>query len=225
MKEINDDSFISDNQTNMETHRLSTESTVRVMQSAVVASREEFQAMWDGQPTTVRTMKIFGKDVPIPRQHELYGVPGVSYSFSGQTLPSRQDYPELVSKCFAWAKENYPQYTWNGALCNWYKDGQSYIGPHSDDERDLEDGAPILSFSFGGERTFRLKPKKKTSQSGLYVKTRLDLVTRNNSVIAMCGQCQRQFTHEVPKTAKYVAPRINITIRCFKTQPVHLMKK
>jgi alkylated DNA repair dioxygenase AlkB len=204
---------------NMETIKLSDESSIEVTQSAVVAGRKEFQAMWDGQPDVVRTMKIFGKDVPIPRQHELYGVPGVSYSFSGQTLPSRQDYPELVAKCFAWAEENYPQYTWNGALCNWYKDGQSYIGPHSDDERDLVDGAPILSFSFGGERTFRLKPKrnKKTPLGGLLVKTKLDLVTRNNSVIAMCGQCQSQFTHEVPKTAKYVAPRINITIRSFKT--------
>jgi alkylated DNA repair dioxygenase AlkB len=195
-----------------QTYQLTNETTIVVVPSAVVASQDEFTTMWDEQPTTVRTMKIFGKDVPIPRQHELYGEAGVSYSFSGQTLPSRQDYPELVSKCFAWAVEHYPEFTWNGALCNWYKDGQSYIGPHADDERDLAPGAPIISFSFGGERTFRLKPKKKTKTT----QKKLDLVTYNNSAILMCGECQSQFTHEVPKTAKYVAPRINVTIRSFK---------
>jgi len=34
-------------------------------------------------------------------------------------------------------------------------------------------------------------------------------------MIAMCGDMQKEYKHEITKTAKPVSPRINVTIRCF----------
>ena len=46
-------------------------------------------------------------------------------------------------------------------LCNWYENGNHYIGPHSDDETQLVKNSAIYSFSFGQERDFVIKSKKR----------------------------------------------------------------
>jgi hypothetical protein len=35
-------------------------------------------------------------------------------------------------------------------------------------------------------------------------------------MIAMCGDMQKQYKHEITKTTKKIGPRINVTIRSFK---------
>ena len=50
----------------------------------------------------------------------------------------------------------FPGCPFNGVLVNWYENGLHYIGPHSDDERQLAPGAPILSLSLGATRTLRV---------------------------------------------------------------------
>ena len=47
----------------------------------------------------------------------------------------------------------------NSCLLNLYHDGGEGIGWHSDDERSLAPGAPILSMSFGAERKFSFRHK------------------------------------------------------------------
>ena len=48
----------------------------------------------------------------------------------------------------------------NELLVNWYRDGSDYIGPHSDDERELVKGAGIYCISYGATRDFVLCKKK-----------------------------------------------------------------
>jgi alkylated DNA repair dioxygenase AlkB len=86
---------------------------------------------------------------------------------------------------------------------------------HSDDERDLVEGAPILSFSFGGVRTFLVQQKTETPT---YVKE-IKIPTHHATLIKMCGATQREFAHGIPKASKAeagVGPRINVTVRCFR---------
>jgi alkylated DNA repair dioxygenase AlkB len=111
------------------------------------------------------------------------------------------------------AKETYPEFNWTGALVNFYADGTQYIGKHADDERDLVAGAPILSYSFGAIRTFRIRDKKTNE-------IKIDVPTHDNCMIAMCGNMQKQFTHEITKLsgkkATELGKRINVTVRCLK---------
>lgn len=197
--------------------KLTTDSWVEVALDAVSCSDSRFQKMWDLHPTTHHEIMIMGKLVEIPRFQKLYG--SGNYNFSGTVQVGDPDIPRLVKRCLKYAELHYPSdpltntiYKWNGALVNWYPDGKSYIGPHSDSTKDLVPGAPILSFSFGGVRTFRIKKIDKDLE-GI---EKMDFQTHSNSLIVMGGNMQKEYKHEITKTAKEVEPRINITIRCFR---------
>eukprot|EP00049_Salpingoeca_infusionum_P027444 m.32350 g.32350 ORF g.32350 m.32350 type:complete len:217 (-) comp9510_c0_seq1:121-771(-) len=193
--------------------KLTEHTSIAMHCKAVPCTKQQFQDMWDTHPAEPWCIKMYGRSIPCPRFTALYGPDSrLKYSFSGNTMSANQSIPPLVQFCFDWAKDHYPLHTWNGALVNWYSDGSSYIGPHSDDVRDLEPGVPILGFSFGGERVFRLK-KKLPSIKGV---TKRDVTTLHGSVIAMCGACQQEYTHEVVKTKRQVSPRISVTVRSFK---------
>jgi alkylated DNA repair dioxygenase AlkB len=186
---------------------------------AVSCSEEEFSEFWKLCPTVRHKIKIMGKFVDIPRFQKLYGE-GV-YIYSGTETVGDPNFPEIVKRCLEISKEMYPEFSWNGALVNWYPDGKSYIGAHSDDEKDLVENAPILSFSFGGVRTFRLKYKKNKKNNSnksenKKIIEKIDFLTENKSLIVMGGNCQKEYKHEIPKTSKKVSPRINVTVRSFK---------
>ncbi len=186
--------------------RLTPRSWIQFKRDAVECSTEQFQEFWNLCPTEHHEIMMFGKLIPIPRFQKLFGE--ASYKFSGVEMEADPDIPELVERCLEYARTKWPRGDWNGALVNWYPDGRSYIGAHSDDERDLVPGVPILSFSFGGVRTFRIREKVS--------KAKQDFQTEDCSLLVMGGAMQQEFKHEITKTAKYVGPRINITVRCFK---------
>jgi len=196
-------------------HQLTDQSYVEFWPKVISCSKEEFNEFWELHPEDHHEIMIMGKLTPIPRFQKLYGVG--SYKFSGTVMLGDPEIPDLVNRCLELARRLYPDFHdgWNGALVNWYADGSHYIGPHSDDTRDLVPGAPILSFSFGAVRTFRVK-KKTTAVDDDEVQ-KMDFSTEPGSLLAMCGNgFQREYKHEITKTAKAIGPRINVTIRCFK---------
>jgi alkylated DNA repair dioxygenase AlkB len=195
-----------------ETIPLTKRSFVIFVKNAVECPKNEFDEFWDIHPLEHWEIMMFGKPIKIPRFQKLYGKTKFTYKFSGTSMPADPIVPDLVQKCFDFAIEKYPKLKWNGALVNWYADGSHYIGAHSDDEEDMVDHTPILSFSFGGIRTFRIK--KKTDANDNEVE-KMDFPTEDCCMIAMCGSMQKEYKHEITKTKKFVKPRINITVRCF----------
>ncbi len=192
-------------------YQLTNKSWIDVYTNVVEINKEEFDSFWIQHPIEHHEIMMFDKLVAIPRWQKLYGVG--QYNFSGTTSVGDLNVPDFVEKCFIVARKLYPHYTFNGALVNFYENGAHYIGAHSDSESDLVKGAPILSFSFGSERTFRLKKKIPAEEKDIF---KIDFMTKNCSMIAMCGDCQKEYKHEITKTAKKVGPRINVTIRSFK---------
>lgn len=193
---------------------LSAKSWIQVTEKAVDVSDEDVQAMWDACPKTRDHITIYGKTHPLPRFQKLFGE--ARYKFSGIQLVPDPVIPALVQRCLDYAREKYPELSWNGALANFYPDGESYISPHSDDERDLTKGAPILSFSFGGVRTFLVQAKEKHLDKAYA--TEIKFPTKHNSLIVMGGGIQTEFTHGIPKTTKrdgVAKRRINVTVRAF----------
>ena len=79
---------------------------------------------------------------------------------------------------------------------NWYDAAQKdYIGAHSDDERQLFFGAPIVSITWTSSpthfRRFRIKPK---NSSGLYPNFGEEpgvISLRDGDVVVMGGMCQK----------------------------------
>ena len=95
----------------------------------------------------------------------------------------------------------------NFALCSLYPDGAAGLGWHSDDEDDLEPGAPIASLSLGAARDFsvrQLQPPRLT----------LSQCLSNGSLLLMEGaRFQERYRHCLPERLRCHEPRINLTFR------------
>jgi alkylated DNA repair dioxygenase AlkB len=93
----------------------------------------------------------------------------------------------------------------NYVLMSYYRDGRDSISWHSDDEKFLGPEPTIASISLGGERRFLLRNKE--------TREKQEFQLGHGDLLVMHGRCQADWEHHVPKTAKAVDPRINLTFR------------
>lgn len=105
---------------------------------------------WKQEP-----IKLFGKFFPQPRLTAYYG--DKSYFYSGITMNSSPWLPDLLK--IKSVIEPLAGVKFNAVLLNLYRDGNDYIGWHSDDQRDLVLDSLIGSVSFGSTRRFIYRRK------------------------------------------------------------------
>ena len=150
------------------------------------------------------SMKMFGEWKPLPRLTAWYGDPGARYVYSGivnEPLPWTAALAEVKD-----AAEAATGVAFNGVLLNRYRTGRDSMGWHADDEPEFGDEPVIASVSFGGSRTFQLKHKRRKELKGSVELT-------HGSLLVMRGGTQANWLHQVPKTAKPVGERLNLTFR------------
>ena len=157
-------------------------------------------------PSENQSIILFNKEIDTPRWFQNYGH---SYNFSNKKHPSFK-IPEILKPFIDYVNICEEDYTYNGILVNWYENGENYIGPHSDNEKELNFGAPIYCFSLGAERKFVVKNKNKN------INEKYEYILKNNSLLIMGGECQKYYKHSLPKTKKIKNSRISITIRSFR---------
>jgi alkylated DNA repair dioxygenase AlkB len=177
---------------------------IRTLPEELKCDQSTFQELLDLRPAERGKVIVFGKEYDVPRTQQSYNR---DYSFSGLTHKATPLPSNYLTKLKEWVSTQ-NTYNYEQVLINWYLNGEEYIGPHSDDEKELVAGAPIYSFSFGATRDFVIKSKKTTER---YV-----IPMDHGSVIIMCGAMQKYYKHSVPKRLKVKEPRINVTVRAFK---------
>jgi len=101
-------------------------------------------------------------------------------------------------------KESPVEFT--SVLLNLYRNGKDSNGWHADNEKELGQSPVIASISFGAERFFHLKHRN-------IKEARLKILLHSGSLLLMEGNTQERWLHQIPKTAKPLAPRINLTFR------------
>ncbi len=149
-------------------------------------------------------IKIFGKTYKQPRLTALFANNKEPYSYSNITM-----YPDPFTKELLAIKskvESVISANLTTCLLNLYRNGQDSNGWHADNEKELGRNPIIASVSFGAERLFKLKHRQ---DSGL----KKDLILQNGSLLIMKGETQHRWLHQIPKTKKEVAKRINLTFR------------
>ncbi len=147
---------------------------------------------------------LFGKWVPQPRLTAWYGDEGTQYSYSGITMqPLPWDDTLLAIKQRI---EPLAGTTFNSVLLNYYRSGSDSMGWHSDDETELGQNPIIGSVSFGAERAFHFRHRHLSHE-------RARIVLQHGSFLLMAGSTQHFWQHQLPKTAKPIGPRINLTFR------------
>ena len=166
------------------------------------------EALMGDIPWTRHRLRIFGREVDAPRLSCWIGDPGAMYRYSGTgfapepwpaaLVPVRDAVSEAAGVAF------------NSVLANLYRNGQDAMGWHSDDERELGREPVIASLSLGATRRFVLKARA-ADADGRFARHVLELP--HGSLLVMRGDTQTRFRHALPRTARPVGPRINLTFR------------
>ncbi|WP_197231132.1 alpha-ketoglutarate-dependent dioxygenase AlkB family protein [Novipirellula artificiosorum] len=155
------------------------------------------RCVWEQKPALFGHMQ--------PRLTASYGEEGVTYRYSGTVnvaLPWTQTLLEIKQRIEAIQGE------YNYCLMNRYRSGADSMGIHADDEPEM--GNVIGSLSLGATRNFRIKHNT-TKETRVFP-------VGNGTLIIMAGTMQQFWKHEIPKTAKKVGERINLTFRQIMTK-------
>ncbi len=158
-------------------------------------------------PWQLDNITIFGKTHPQPRLTALFGNEGKPYSYSNIIMQPHPWNPILMfikSEIETICNENFTT-----VLLNLYRDGKDSNGWHADNEKELGRNPVIASVSFGAERSFHLKHNS-------IVDAKQKITLENGSLLLMKGETQHFWKHQIPKTAKPIGSRINLTFRIIK---------
>ncbi len=150
---------------------------------------------------------IFGKTHPQPRLTALFGNEGKPYGYSNIVMQPHQWTPLLMfikNEIEAICNENFTT-----VLLNYYRDGKDSNGWHADNEKELGRNPVIASVSFGAQRSFQL-------QHNTIKEQKLKINLEHGSLLIMKGATQHYWKHQIPKTAKPIGSRINLTFRIIK---------
>ena len=159
-------------------------------------------------PWTRHRLRIFGREVEAPRLSCWIGDPDAMYRYSGTRFT-----PELWPAALVPVRDAVSEaagVAFNSVLANLYRDGRDAMGWHSDDERELGPEPVIASLSLGATRRFVLKARA-ADADGRFARHVLELP--HGSLLVMRGDTQTRFRHALPRTARPVGPRINLTFR------------
>ena len=160
-------------------------------------------------PWQQNKIRFYGKESLVPRLESWHGDKGMSYTYSGIKMDAKPWTQNLLM--IKESIEPIAKTTFNSVLINYYRDGKDRVAWHSDDEKELGKNPVIASVSLGAERKFKLRHKK-------YKENQLqhEVFLQNGSLLLMSGPTQHHWLHEIPRTAKPIGPRINLTFRVIK---------
>lgn len=168
------------------------------------AAQQWFALLHAEVPWEQHRLRVFGREVASPRLSCWIGDADAVYTYSGTRFEPRAWTPALTELRDAVSIQCGEIY--NSVLCNLYRDGRDAMGWHSDSEPELGAAPVIASLSFGAARRFRLRHKRDRA-----LRVEFDLAP--GSLLLMAGATQRNYRHDLPRTARPVAPRINLTFR------------
>ena len=154
-------------------------------------------------PWRQQHVRLFGREQPMPRLSCWIGDADAHYRYSGQDFVPQPWTPALAELRAALSADL--GVAFNSVLCNLYRDGRDAMGWHSDAERELGAQPTIASLSFGATRRFRLRPRGEGPTQ--------DIALESGSLLLMAGETQQNWRHALPRTAKSVGARINLTFR------------
>ena len=163
-----------------------------------------FKALRNSIEWETHRIRLFGREVDSPRLSSWIGDQGASYTYSGTRFEPRPWPHAMTDVRRRLARELDCEF--NSVLANRYRNGRDYMGWHSDNESALGPQPIIASLSLGATRRFVLKHRQQSSR-------KLELPLAHGSLLVMRGDTQANYRHSLPRTAKPVGERINLTFR------------
>jgi alkylated DNA repair dioxygenase AlkB len=146
---------------------------------------------------------VAGRQFTLPRLQTWHADAGIRYSYSNNLLETRSWSPLLLE--IRAKVEALLNFSFNSVLVNLYRNGDDYVGWHSDNEPELGEQPFIASLTFGAERVFEFRHKKSLQQG--------QLLLRSGTLLIMQPNFQHNWLHSVPLDKRVQAGRINLTFR------------
>lgn len=163
-----------------------------------------FQKLFSKIQWQSETIKMYGKQIQVPRLVAWYGDKGMNYRYSNidhEPLPWTDELSEIKQYV-----ESASGHMFNSVLLNLYRNGSDSVAWHADDEPELGNEPVIASVSLGAERQFQFKKKSHPEE-------KIKLLLPHGSLLLMSGKSQIDWLHQLPKMRAIVKPRINLTFR------------
>jgi alkylated DNA repair dioxygenase AlkB len=164
-----------------------------------------FQELLAGIDWRQDKIRYYGKEIDLPRLTAWYGDMGKSYKYSGIPMNPETWTPTLLlikKRIEEEAKVNF-----NSVLLNLYRNERDGVSWHSDNEPELGENPVVASVSFGQARTLQFQHKVRKDVP------RVSVNLTHGSLLLMKGSTQKFWQHQIPKTARALDPRINLTFR------------
>ena len=149
-------------------------------------------------------IKLYGRSIAVPRLVAWYGDADAHYRYSGFTHEPLAWTP-LLADIRQRVQQQVGQRL-NGVLLNYYRDGQDAMGWHSDDERELGQQPLVVSLNLGATRRFDFRRKGAS-------RIEYSISLEHGSLLVMSGLTQHYWQHQIARTRKVRAPRLNLTFR------------
>lgn len=143
-------------------------------------------------------MPMYDKIVTAPRM--------VAWYDDSETSLGKSSWPKEL-RTIKTKVENETQIKFNAVLLNLYRNGKDSVSWHSDKTQSENKDMNIASVTFGETRMFRLRHKL------LKYQPQIEIPLHHGSFLLMAGKTNSFWEHQVPKTAREVLPRINLTFR------------
>ncbi|NHZ79026.1 alpha-ketoglutarate-dependent dioxygenase AlkB [Massilia sp. CCM 8695] len=131
---------------------------------------------------------------------------GASYNYS-QIVYAESPMPPLLDILCA-RLEGELGFRPNNCLLNYYPDGRSSMGFHSDETDGLADGTGVAIISLGSVRAMAYRNK-------LDAALRVDYPLPNGSLLYMSEHVQQEWMHAIPKDP-HAGERISLTFRAIR---------
>ena len=163
-----------------------------------------FEHLKNQTPWQQDDIKVYGKVYPQPRLTALYSTDAQPYSYSSIEMQPHKFTDELRKIKSKIEKKGNTVFT--TCLLNLYRDGKDSNGWHADDEKSLGLNPVITSVTLGQPRYFHFKHRKDNRLT-------YKLLLGHGSLLVMQGATQHHWLHQIPKTAKPIGERINLTFR------------
>ena len=163
-----------------------------------VFSKYSFDTILNDVNPTSETIKLFNKDIVVPRLVEYQGLKDHSYS---NVIHQAKPFSPLMGKLIQYLNDKC-QFDFNAVLINLYRNGDDYMGYHKDDEKGL-DQSLIASLTFGAPRKFVVKHEDGNKKE----------VILEHGDLLLLFDFQKSWKHSLPKSKHVKHPRLNLTFR------------
>lgn len=163
-----------------------------------------FHTLCNQLPWQQPTLKLYGREHPVPRLTCWLGETGVAYRYSG-IQHRATGWPDPLSPLLA-RLEALTGRRPNGALANLYRSGNDAMGWHRDNEPELGAAPWIVSYNLGASRDFAFRPYGSGRQSQV-------MLLCHDELLVMAPSVQRDFEHALPRRKRVREWRLNLTFR------------